>query len=219
MTSVLLKYAAIKSAVRLFLLTQLTGTPFPSICLIVLTSPSLAASWKRRTRSLLISMEETVEWKQFEVCETLCHSVQSSIYIQTFVLVKIKLFRVEINLSASLIHNIFMEMGHLTIKYRSEEGNSTVIIQLFIIININYHQHKFNNNIKPFNQGKVNKENLQELRKDCAISIRQKCELHKPGKTNIYFDKSLKILFPIQLLFNHSILSRLFHNQKSFFYR
>ena len=61
MTSVLLKYAAIKSAVRLFLLTQSTGTPFPSNCLIVLTSPLLAASWKRGTRSLLISMEKTVE--------------------------------------------------------------------------------------------------------------------------------------------------------------
>ena len=28
-----------------------------------------------------------------------------------------------------------------------------------------------------------------ELWKDCTISIQQKCELHKPGKTNLNFDK------------------------------
>ena len=34
----------------------------------------------------------------------------------------------------------------------------------------------------------LNKEK-HEFQKDCAISIQQKCELHKPGKANINFDE------------------------------
>ena len=34
----------------------------------------------------------------------------------------------------------------------------------------------------------LNKEK-HEFQKDCAISIQQKCELHKPGKANKNFDE------------------------------
>ena len=80
MTSVLFLNAAGKSAVQSSLLTQSTGTPSSSSSFTVLTSPAIAARWKWMTRSLSISTEETVKLKQFDVCETLCHSVQSSTY-------------------------------------------------------------------------------------------------------------------------------------------
>ena len=99
MTSVLLKYAAGKSAVRSNQSTQSTGTPFCNMLSTRLTSPLLSAARKRSMRSSSISMEETVKSKQFDVCQTFCHSVESATFFQTLVEVKMKLFRVGINLS------------------------------------------------------------------------------------------------------------------------
>ena len=56
-------------------------------------------------------MEETVKSKQFDVCQTLCHSVQLATLVQTLVEVKIKLFRVEINLSAINNSQFFLKNG------------------------------------------------------------------------------------------------------------
>ena len=56
-------------------------------------------------------MEETVKSKQFDVCQTLCHSVQSVTFVQTLMEVKIKLFRVGINLSAINNSQLFFENG------------------------------------------------------------------------------------------------------------
>ena len=56
-------------------------------------------------------MEETVKSKQFDVCQTLCHSVQLATLVQTLVEVKMKLFRVGINLSAINNSQFFFENG------------------------------------------------------------------------------------------------------------
>ena len=56
-------------------------------------------------------MEETVKSKQFDVCQTFCHSVQSATLVQTLVEVKIKLFRVGTSLSAINNSQYFWEMG------------------------------------------------------------------------------------------------------------
>ena len=53
-------------------------------------------------------MEGTVKSKQFDVCETLYHSVQSA---------------------TSVNSQLFRKCGYLTIKYPAGDGNSTVIIQ------------------------------------------------------------------------------------------
>ena len=55
-------------------------------------------------------MEETVKLKQFDVCQTLCHSVQSATFFQTLVEVKMKLIRVGINLSAINNSQFFLKM-------------------------------------------------------------------------------------------------------------
>ena len=60
----------------------------------------------------------------------------------------------------------------------------TVIIQLLNIHDVNL-TTKSNHSDKEKGTNKV----LQELREDCAISIRQQCELQKRGKTNNNFDK------------------------------
>ena len=62
-------------------------------------------------RSSSISMEETVKSKQFDVCQTLCHSVQSATFVQTLVQVKIKLFWVEINFPVISNSQLFFENG------------------------------------------------------------------------------------------------------------
>ena len=61
--------------------------------------------------SLSISMEETVKSKQLDVWQTICHSVQSATLVQTLVEVKMKLFRVGINLSAINNSQFFFENG------------------------------------------------------------------------------------------------------------
>ena len=97
-----------KSAVRSYLSIQSTGTPSFSIFSTLLTSPSIAALWNCSTRSSSISMEGTVKSKQFDVCETLYHSVQSA---------------------TSVNSQFFRKCGYLTIKYPGGDGNSAVIIQ------------------------------------------------------------------------------------------
>ena len=108
MMSVQLYSAARKSAVWPHQLTQSTGTPSCNILSTRLTSTLWpAASRKRRTRSSLISMEETVKLKQFDVCQTLW----SITYFRSNVgASKKKLFRVEINLSA-INNSIFLKNG------------------------------------------------------------------------------------------------------------
>ena len=56
-------------------------------------------------------MEETVKSKQFDVCQTFCHSVESATLVQTLVEVKMKLFRVGINLPAINNSQFFFENG------------------------------------------------------------------------------------------------------------
>ena len=127
-------------------------------------------------------MEETVTSKQFDVCQTLCHSVQSATLVQTLMQLKIKLFRVGINVTVICNSQLFLEIGHLTIKYQTE--NSTVIIEL---LNIN----NPNSTLKStyLNMEEWTNKFFQEVWKDCAISIQQKCKLHKPGRPNINFDE------------------------------
>ena len=80
-------------------------------------------------------MEETIKSKQFDVCQTLYHSVQAGPSFQTLVQVKIKLFRVEMNLSAITNSQFFfLKMG---LPKNIADGNSTVIIQLVNINNRN----------------------------------------------------------------------------------
>ena len=111
MTSVLFNAAAPKSAVWSSQSTQSTGTPSCNMLSLRLTTPLLAARWNRSTRSLSIYMEETVKSKQFDVCQTLWHSVQSSTFVQTLVEVKKILFRMEINLSAINNLQYFWKIG------------------------------------------------------------------------------------------------------------
>ena len=56
-------------------------------------------------------MEETVTSKQFDVCQTLCHSVQSATLVQTLMQLKIKLFSVGINLPVINNSQLVFEMG------------------------------------------------------------------------------------------------------------
>ena len=55
-------------------------------------------------------MEETVKSKQFDVCQTLCNSVQSATLVQTLMEVKVKLFRVGINLSVICNSRFFLQI-------------------------------------------------------------------------------------------------------------
>ena len=135
MTSGLLFSTDQKSAVRSSGSTQSTGTPFCNSLPTRLTSPLRAASWKRSMGCPSISMEETIKSKQFDVCQTLYHSVQAGPSFQTLVQVKIKLFRVEMNLSAITNSQFFfLKMG---LPKNIADGNSTVIIQLVNINNRN----------------------------------------------------------------------------------
>ena len=138
MTSVLLSPVVIMSPIRSSSSTKSTGTPSCNNLSTRMTSPAHAASWKQQMRSLSISMKETVKSKQFDVCQTLFHSVQSAALVQTLVQVKTKLFRVRIYLSVINNSHIFFEKQrywYLTIKCRRGDGNSTVIIQQFNINN------------------------------------------------------------------------------------
>ena len=75
-------------------------------------------------------MEETVKSKQFDVCQTLCHSVQSATLVQTLMQLKIKLFWVGINLPVINNSQFFLKWGYLTIKYHSGDGNLIAEIAL-----------------------------------------------------------------------------------------
>ena len=87
-----------------------------------------------------------------------------------------------INLTVICNSQFFSEIGHLTIKYQTE--NSTVIIEL---LNIN----NPNSTLKStyLNMEEWTNKFFQEVWKDCAISIQQKWKLHKPGRPNINFDE------------------------------
>ena len=126
-------------------------------------------------------MEETVKSKQFDVCQTLWHSVQSATLVQTLVGVKMKLFRVEINLSACNNSQLFFENA-ATWKLNIADENSTIIIQRF-----NINKRNLTTKSNRLNMEKWTNTVLQEFRKDCAIFNQQKCKLHKPGRPNINF--------------------------------
>ena len=92
-------------------INTINGTPSCNMLSLRLTTPLLVARWNRSTRSLSIYMEETVKSKQFDVCQTLWHSAQSSTFVQTLVEVKKILFRMEINLSAINNLQYFWKIG------------------------------------------------------------------------------------------------------------
>ena len=52
-----------------------------------------------------------------------------------------------------------------------------------------------------------------EFQKDCAISIQQKCELHKPGKANINFDE---IALYFENLVPNTISIQSYHSLQTF---